>query len=40
MNAIKVKAEPIEKEKTTYHEDGYNTSKTCQGNPLNLQTLF
>ena len=32
-----VKPEVIEKEKITYHEDGYNTSKACQGNAYNLQ---
>lgn len=32
-----VKPEVIEKEKITYHEDGYNTSKACQGNSHNLQ---
>ena len=31
------KPEIIEKKKTTYHEDGYNTSKACQGNSYNLQ---
>ncbi|MEN3323693.1 ABC transporter permease [Mariniflexile soesokkakense] len=31
-----VKPEAIEKEKITYHEDGYNTSKACQGNSHNL----
>ena len=35
MNVIK--PEVIEKEKITYHEDGYNTSKACQGNSHNLQ---
>ncbi|WP_428740162.1 hypothetical protein [Tenacibaculum sp.] len=32
-----VKPEVIEKEKITYHQDGYNTSRACQGNAHNLQ---
>lgn len=27
----------FEEEKLTYHEDGFNTSKSCQGRPENLQ---
>jgi len=32
-----VKPEAIEKEKLTYHEDGYNRSKACQGIGHNLE---
>lgn len=35
MNVIK--PEIIEKEKITYHQDGSNSSKACQGNTYNLQ---
>jgi len=32
------KTEHVEDEKITYHDDGYKTSKACQGNSHNLQS--